>query len=623
MPSLLYKFDKLDPDQGDRGDSGAGFLINMNPISGIYTPGPSMQRIRAVTLNGGGALDGEVCGFHCHEEIGFLSLDDATTRISLYAGDIYGTIQTDDEYDVTPATGWTNNGTGGTHQFCSYGDRVFAAITGNKIVNINVVTFKSTPTTNFVFPTPTAGGYNPEARFITSHGGHLVAAGITFASSWNGLSGTNGSMVWWSGFDNPESFGSYAFTPNILGSDYKFLYDTPGDITAMASNGDYLFVFKQNSIYIAEGPPFRFSLLSPQFGTICPNSILVYNGWVYFMSGAGPARIKPSGEFEILTEGFTKATTNIDGGTADLNGTGVSSFFSTMLYPFSTNGFNSPANFAHRKVYTAISEQYGIVYFCYPSFFDAYPDPDDDALWKITSMSVMSYDIVTGNIGYSIPWANNQTGTVIIPWSEDGATSEGTRNMFAMRTLGSKPAKGKAKDVIVVGTSDAAHVAENAHVLSFYFLDPTIFYGRNISHYTRALIGTKIIRPREEKSVITKVRPIMRFGFNYQKANLFCHVLSFSKTSTSGTELYGHSGIAELGPYVAAPLNLVNVATSSLVTADGSIIIDTSVAADEHIIIFGIHTGSPNGSSTAADYITTTGIAGLEIFYESAGNVSR
>jgi hypothetical protein len=365
---------------------------------------------------------------------------------------------------------------------------------------------------------------------------------------------------------------------------------------------------------------------------------MYHRSWVYFMSINGPARINVSGEYQILSDGKTKVTLNLDKTTRDLElgtGLGAVSFNAIMMFPFSPNGFSQSYTYAHRRVFTAVSEQYNIIYFAYPSYFSVYPEAPKS--FYLSHMVVMSYDIITGSIGYSIPWASDQVGVPLVPWGEDEIETtkgpdftRGTRNFFAMTTLGYKPAKGKAKDVIVIGTSMYEYIGtghflmtEEQYDMGYYYLDPTVFYGKNWSAYTRSCVGTKIIRPDASKTRINRVRPIMRFGYNSSHYHPVCQVATFSDTSIGGVEIYSHDPFVEFGPYVDSPLELIDTDESTNIAADGSIILSDTVYGDEHIVVFSFHTESPNGPVEKAQFVTTTGIVGLEIFYDVQGKVSR
>jgi len=254
MKSFIYPFDSLNPDLGDRGSSGLLAAINVNPVSGMYCPGPSVQQIREFATSGPTAINNQIVAMYPHDELIFTA---CRTGQKLYGGDVYGITMNEEEYEVTPTSGWDSTPASNewNYAFASYGDTLVAAAPDNKLVYMSASAFRTSPTTeNFEFESTfgsgkVSGSFSPEAKHIVTHGGHLVAAGITVDSDWNSLTaGTYDYLVWWSGFDDPLSFGSYAFTPEVLGSDYKFLYDTPGGITGMVSAGDYLFVFKDNYI---------------------------------------------------------------------------------------------------------------------------------------------------------------------------------------------------------------------------------------------------------------------------------------------------------------------------------------------------------------------------------------
>jgi len=389
------------------------------------------------------------------------------------------------------------------------------------------------------------------------------------------------------------------------------------------------------------------------------------------MTRSGPARINSNGEYHLLCDQKTKSTLNVTQGVFGSGYGGALSLGSYFMYPFSFRGFNIPSTEAFHKVYTAVSEQYNIVYFLYPAGQRTYEGQGVET-FRLSYTVLMSYDIVTGNIGYSVPWPVEQTTATAatlpqIPWQGTvlyGSSpyyTSGTRNCFAMTTLLYKPDKGKAKDVIIMGTRESKWLGnynENNFNFQYNYLDPTIFYGKNWSMYTRTNLTTKIIRPSKTTTRIAKIRPIMRIGHGHNYIKFKCYVISFSDLSMSGQEIYNHEEICEIFPgsvfspddhddYLATYNfdNKVAISESGLVTKDGSIIFEDSKFADEHIIIFSFHTAKDdieitipatygrsakpeqhliiNGSIKKANFCTTTGIVGLEIFYDEQGALSR
>lgn len=73
-------------------------------------------------------------------------------------------------------------------------------------------------------------------------------------------------LLWISGTDLPEGWGTPAHAPQIVGSDAYQLFDGAGEITGVADGGDCFFVFKSGSIYRFDGPPFQPTVISHTVG---------------------------------------------------------------------------------------------------------------------------------------------------------------------------------------------------------------------------------------------------------------------------------------------------------------------------------------------------------------------
>ena len=315
MPkSFLYPIDKLDPDNNWHKPEGMGFCTNLVPIAGIYHPGPYVQKV-ANLMVGATPVDGAIVGAHFHWKILLFAVSGgADSGYKIYGipyGSGSGTCT-----DVTPASGWSEGGgneaitTAWGVQFCTFGNNVYAT---NGISNMIVEDFPfdtfSVGGKQFAAITPAGSGANPVGKTIESHKGHLIAGNIYMASGWNSIgSGTHESLVWWSAFDQAETFGSFLDTPQYKGTGYKYLYDTSGPIVKILSAGDIIYVFKENSIYVGEGPPFTFTLFSKEVGCPYPNSTLFLDHVVYFMSNHGPTAILPDGTLKFLGDGKVMKT---------------------------------------------------------------------------------------------------------------------------------------------------------------------------------------------------------------------------------------------------------------------------------------------------------------------------
>lgn len=305
--AYFYKIGELSPDSGWLGTEGLGYCNNLVPVAGGYSPGPAMMFFKSPERVSTDPLDGEILG-------GIVDTD--TTKANLYLAMSGGT----DGYcvkkidltsssvspladDLTPASGWSQ-GTGNDTIIETWG--VQFAIFGSYVYMTDGISglFRSNGTADFTIISPATGGVAPVPKVIASFGGHLICGDIYLSSPHGGVpSGRSGSLLWWSAFDDPQTYGSLATTPQHKGTDYKFLYDTPGNVVKIVPAGDVVFAFKEKAIYIGEGPPFRWNLISNTIGCQFPNSIGYYNNGVFFMSDSGPAFIGRDGIVKLLLQG--------------------------------------------------------------------------------------------------------------------------------------------------------------------------------------------------------------------------------------------------------------------------------------------------------------------------------
>jgi hypothetical protein len=98
---------------------------------------------------------------------------------------------------------------------------------------------------------------------------------------------TDPYLVWWSGTDDPEGYGTEVLAPQIVGSSNQPLLDGTGQITGVVDGGDCFFVFKEGCIYRFDGPPFQPTIINYTVGMDA--GLLPYRQGdrVYFWANAG------------------------------------------------------------------------------------------------------------------------------------------------------------------------------------------------------------------------------------------------------------------------------------------------------------------------------------------------
>lgn len=310
--TMFYRMGELDPDKSWIGNSGIGYANNFMPITGGYSPGPGLELLHHLTIEVDEVpvtVDGEFMGGIVYSNGLDLNIVFAVSGGSLgykvYAKEIISEPSYSPVFDVTPV-GWDQGSGNGDIidkwgvQFTVFGADIYMTDGISGIFKKNADNAADT----FIAISPSSGGVAPIPKVLAAHGGHLLVGDVELAAPHGSIpSGRSPNLIWYSKFDDAQTFGSILTTPQHKGTEFKFLYDTPGGITKIVPAGDVVFVFKEKAIYIGEGPPFRWNLMSSSIGTQFPNSTGFYNNGVYFMSDSGPAYVGRDGQIVLLLEG--------------------------------------------------------------------------------------------------------------------------------------------------------------------------------------------------------------------------------------------------------------------------------------------------------------------------------
>lgn len=199
-------------------------------------------------------------------------------------------------------------------QMTSYGNYIYYA-TG-QANDIARGTHNSMSTGVVVYTTPDS--YRPRPRYIATIKNHLLIANMKIANAPAGAPLATATsypeLVMWSATDNPLRFGDPSSTPSatLLGADYQQLYDEHGPITGLIG-GDYAYIFKANSIWRMDGPPWQFRPVVVGSGCIYPNSIVQLHEYVYYWGPGGPTRLR-QGDSAPLAPGTAKYTSTLTDG---------------------------------------------------------------------------------------------------------------------------------------------------------------------------------------------------------------------------------------------------------------------------------------------------------------------
>lgn len=114
-----------------------------------------------------------------------------------------------------------------------------------------------------------------------------LASTVTITSYQFATTETYPHLLWISGTDLPEGYGDPQVAPQIVGSDYRYLFDGSGVITGIIDGGDCFFVFKSGSIYRFDGPPFQPTIISYTVGMEAGLVPYRQGNRVYFLADAG------------------------------------------------------------------------------------------------------------------------------------------------------------------------------------------------------------------------------------------------------------------------------------------------------------------------------------------------
>lgn len=98
---------------------------------------------------------------------------------------------------------------------------------------------------------------------------------------------TDPYLVWWSGTDDPEGYGTEVLAPQIAGSSNQPMLDGYGEITGVVDGGDCFFLFKQGCVFRFDGPPFQPTMIEASKGMATKNIPYRQGSRIYFWSDSG------------------------------------------------------------------------------------------------------------------------------------------------------------------------------------------------------------------------------------------------------------------------------------------------------------------------------------------------
>lgn len=130
---------------------------------------------------------------------------------------------------------------------------------------------------------------NSEFRTVTNFliGDIENTVTVTFSSHQYPAGYIDPYLVWWSGTDDPEGYGTEVLRPQITGSGNQPMLDGYGEVTGVVDGGDCFFVFKQGCVFRFDGPPFQPTMIEASKGMASRNIPYRQGNRVYFWSDSG------------------------------------------------------------------------------------------------------------------------------------------------------------------------------------------------------------------------------------------------------------------------------------------------------------------------------------------------
>lgn len=284
VKKIYVPFGQLQPDAKLFGNDGLMEARNVIPVYGNYI---STQ----FWAHSGNEPVDEPYGLHLHFAGGTTRYAYVGSITKLYEFAIPSFGATDKSRTAGGAYATSSAGGENGWQCTSFGD----AIVMTQFVD-DPQLLTSPAAANFVKLATTSSatiGMDPKAKFVYAIGGNLHLANLNLSAAFDTLPiGANPTVVAWSGTESIRQFGSFNVTPEIVGTDYQPLNYDLGHITGVIGSHKFALVFMQKGIVREDGPPYTFQPIVVGASCRYPNSIVIYDGDVYFWGPAGPSVLR-------------------------------------------------------------------------------------------------------------------------------------------------------------------------------------------------------------------------------------------------------------------------------------------------------------------------------------------
>jgi hypothetical protein len=304
MPVITVPFNEFLPDQGYYGNPGLVHADNVAPI-GATGFAPMRKRTLSTSAPGRTTTGCYLAG------VGLLpkSPPEIFTgdRVTAGTGKLYRWTYGSNVWtgaDVTRTSGGDYTVQTEGWYFLAYGNDMLA-VCGNGDEPQRFVSGAA----NFTkMADPTGVNLDPRSKYIGVIGLHILLANCYESAV------TYPNRVWWSGTDDPSTFGLATTHPSQR-TGYQDLNDEYGEITGCVGGADYAYVFKRQAIYRMDwGGPFdyQFTPFAVGRGTVWPRSIARLGDEVYYWSDVGPTVIRGTQAMPIGLEKFSRALQDRD-----------------------------------------------------------------------------------------------------------------------------------------------------------------------------------------------------------------------------------------------------------------------------------------------------------------------
>jgi len=514
--------------------------VNLNGLTAVSTSGTSWGKILRVTCNAANAGNITI-----REKSGGLPI--ATIPISAVASHVGNAV-------VSIAAGDT-----------------YVTIVGDSATTAQIGIEGTDPEGVTIYDSQALSGTttvhsNLKFRTVTAiYKGDLeVARTVTITSHQFGMGDTYDHLIWISGTDLPEGYGDPQVAPQILGSDYRYLFDGIGTITGVIDGGDCFFVFKSGSIYRLDGPPFQPTVINYNIGMRPGNTPYRSGDRIYFWSSKGLSYIdiRSNEVVHVFEDSMQRAV--LDGGSGG-NGTYIGLFPQQNISTVE----DVSAGVSSLRVSIAGDPEYNLLFVTYWTGTNCYGSDDSTVLCYNERLD--SFSLLNGPVGL------NSTASLILDYNNDSQLSFPGSVIRIFRNTNS-----------------------GASTLTMYSFGSLGLVGLTGTACPYIRYPFKSVDPESSRSRILRVRPVL---------DNISTLGDEATTAGTGIEVLSISGMAS-GWTTSSSLSV----GANSYSKDGWFSIDNCQFADKHSI--GVHFKATKAGTQTVNELVIGGLIGIEVEFE-------